>query len=108
MPWAEVSYNILLWDYPDLGFSGLPVSYWRPDLSSLSPELYDCVLRRLVHARKTAGVTQAELAEKLGRPQSFVAKYEGRERRLDVAEYLMIARALGADPYRLLRGAEKT
>ena len=75
MPWAEVSYNILIWDYPDLGFSGLPVSYWRPDLSSLFPEFYDRVLERLVHARKTAGVTQAGLAEKLGRPQSFVAKY---------------------------------
>jgi len=40
------------------------------------------------------------------RPQSFVAKYEGRERRLDVAEYLRIARELGADPYKLLRDAE--
>jgi hypothetical protein len=36
-----------------------------------------------------------------------VAKYEGRERHLDVAEYLMIARALGSDPYKLLRAAEK-
>jgi transcriptional regulator with XRE-family HTH domain len=47
----------------------------------------------LVEARKQAGVTQTELAGQLHRPQSFVAKYEGRERRLDVAEYLMIARA---------------
>jgi hypothetical protein len=36
-----------------------------------------------------------------------VAKYEGRERRLGVAEYLMIARELGADPYKLLRDAER-
>jgi hypothetical protein len=48
------------------------------------------------------------MAVKLGRPQSFVAKYEGRERRLDVAEFVGVARALGADPYKLLRGAEKT
>ena len=61
----------------------------------------------LVKARKQAGVTQTELAAQLRRPQSFVAKYEGRERRLDVAEYLMIARALGADPYKLLRVAER-
>jgi transcriptional regulator with XRE-family HTH domain len=76
-------------------------------LSSLFPHLYEECLTGLVEARKQAGVTQTELAAQLQRPQSFVAKYEGRERRLDVAEYLMIARALGADPYKLLRVAEK-
>jgi transcriptional regulator with XRE-family HTH domain len=74
-------------------------------LSSLFPDLYDRCLAGLVQARKKAGVTQTELAAKLGRPQSFVAKYEGKERRLDVAEYVAIARALGADPYKLLRSA---
>ena len=76
-------------------------------MNSLFPDLYNRILARLVEARKKAGVTQTQLAVKLGRPQSFVAKYEGRERRLDVAEYIAIARALGADPYRLLRVAEK-
>jgi hypothetical protein len=33
-----------------------------------------------------------------GRPQSFIAKYEGGERRIDVIEFIAIARALGADP----------
>jgi transcriptional regulator with XRE-family HTH domain len=74
-------------------------------VNSLFPDLYDRTLARLIEARKKAGVTQTQLAMKLGRPQSFVAKYEGRERRLDVAEYIMIARAIGADPYRLLRVA---
>ena len=76
-------------------------------MSSLFPDLYDRALDELIEARKRSGVTQAELAETLGRPQSFVAKYEGRERRLDVAEYLSIARELRADPYKLLRAAEK-
>ncbi len=76
-------------------------------MSSLFPDLYDLALAQLVEARKKASVTQTDLAEKLGRPQSFVAKYEGRERRLDVAEYLQIARELGADPYRLLKAADK-
>ena len=90
-----------------MGFSEPPVSNWRPDLNSLFPELYDRALDELIPARKKARVTQTDLADRLGRPQSFVAKYEGRERRLDVAEYLSIARELGADPYRLLRAAEK-
>jgi transcriptional regulator with XRE-family HTH domain len=77
-------------------------------VSSLFPDLYDRVLGQLIEARKKAGVTQTDLASALGRPQSFVAKYEGRERRLDVAEYLQIAHELGADPYKLLKASEKT
>ncbi|WP_318528217.1 hypothetical protein [Mesorhizobium sp. J8] len=38
----------------------------------------------------------------LGRPQSFVAKYEGGERRLDVIEFLDVAAALDADPCKIL------
>ena len=43
------------------------------------------------------------MAKKLGRPQSFIAKYEGGERRIDVIEFIEIARALDADPVRLFR-----
>ncbi|MBL8599945.1 MAG: helix-turn-helix transcriptional regulator [Devosia sp.] len=57
----------------------------------------------LVAARKKAGLTQAQVAELLGRPQSFVAKYEGGERRLDVIELIEVTQALGADPARLVR-----
>ena len=49
----------------------------------------------LVAARKEAGLTQVEVADRLGKPQSFVAKYEGGERRLDVIEFLAVATALG-------------
>ena len=57
----------------------------------------------LVKARKAAGLTQQELAKRLGKPQSFVAKYEGGERRLDVVEFISVARAIGADPIRIIR-----
>lgn len=77
-----------------------------PSLSSINPDLYSKALVGLIAARKAAAVTQAELAEALGRPQSFVSKYEAGERRLDVAEYLAISRAMGADPYKLLKKAE--
>jgi len=68
---------------------------------------YDRALEQLVRARKAARIPQASLAETLGRPQSFVAKYESGERRLDVAEFVGIARALGADPFKMLRASEK-
>jgi len=57
----------------------------------------------LVAARKKAGLTQQEVANQLGRPQSFVAKYEGGERRLDVVEFLQVTAVLGADPARIVR-----
>jgi transcriptional regulator with XRE-family HTH domain len=61
---------------------------------------------RIVELRKEAGLTQAELARRLGRPQSFVSKYERGERRLDVVEFLAVARALGADAAGLMAELE--
>ena len=52
----------------------------------------------LVEARREAGLTQVVLAERVGRPQSFVAKYEGGERRLDVVEFVELVEAMGSDP----------
>ena len=43
------------------------------------------------------GISQAQLALLLGRPQSFISKYERGERRLDFVEVLEITEALGVD-----------
>lgn len=53
-------------------------------------------------------MTQIALAEKLGRPQSFVSKVENGDRRVDVVEFLAISRSVGADPCALLRKVEGT
>jgi transcriptional regulator with XRE-family HTH domain len=53
--------------------------------------------------RKKAGLTQAMLAKKLRRPQSYVSKYERGDRRLDVIEFLEIARAMKFDPGEFLQ-----
>jgi len=57
----------------------------------------------LVDARKRKGLTQHDVAARLGRPQSFVSKYERGERRLDVVEFLEVSGALGIDPHELLK-----
>jgi transcriptional regulator with XRE-family HTH domain len=44
------------------------------------------VLAKLKAARRAAGLTQTEVASLLGKPQSFVAKCESGERRIDVVE----------------------
>ncbi len=58
----------------------------------------------LTELRKSKGLTQADVAKKLRRPQSFVAKYEGGERRLDVVEFVDVVQALDGDPRELLTG----
>jgi ribosome-binding protein aMBF1 (putative translation factor) len=57
----------------------------------------------LIEARENAGLTQWQLSERLKRPQSYVSKFERGERRLDVVEFLDVARALRVDPLDLLR-----
>jgi transcriptional regulator with XRE-family HTH domain len=60
-------------------------------------------LRKLLLKHRTdRGVTQTELAQRLERPQSFVAKYEGGERRLSVIDFIDIAEALQIRPSHLL------
>lgn len=56
----------------------------------------------LVDARHECRLTQEQVADKLRRPQSFVSKYERGERRLDVIEFVQVARVLGLDPCRFL------
>jgi transcriptional regulator with XRE-family HTH domain len=74
---------------------------------SLLAEKYGRLRKRLVSARKARGLTQVDLAQRLARPQSFVSKYERGERRLDVVEFLEVAKAIGSDPFKLLKELEK-
>lgn len=61
-------------------------------------ERYEKLRMMLVEARETAGLTQVELAGRLNRPQSFVSKIERGVRKVDVIEFVEIARAIGFDP----------
>jgi transcriptional regulator with XRE-family HTH domain len=55
-------------------------------MSSVHTPRYRAFLARLRQARTGAKLTQVEVAEKLGRPQSYVSKSESGERRVDVLE----------------------
>jgi transcriptional regulator with XRE-family HTH domain len=72
-------------------------------LKSLRTPQHQELLRQLVLAREGARLTQHKLAKRLGRHQSFVAKYEGGERRLEIIEFVQICRAIGVKPEQLLR-----
>lgn len=66
--------------------------------SSLHSKGYKALTRLLIKARAEAGLTQQQVADRLGKHQSFVAKYELGERRLDVVEMISVCKALDADP----------
>ena len=61
---------------------------------SVHSEAYRAMLAALTARRRMAGLSQAALAARLGKPPSFVGKYELGERRLDVIELMVILRAL--------------
>lgn len=68
---------------------------------SVHTDAYADMIAMLVRRRKALGVTQVELAERLGKAQPFISEIETRERRLDVLEFYALARALRVDPVEL-------
>ena len=63
----------------------------------VSSPSYRAAVRVLVAARKAAGLTQRQLASRIGRPYTVIANIERGERQIDVVEFIAVARALGLD-----------
>lgn len=61
------------------------------------------LLEWLTNKRMLQGKTQQQLSELLGKPQSFVSKYENGERRIDLIETLDICEALDVNPIELIK-----
>ena len=71
--------------------------------NSLKKLEYRRIIDRIKLERSRLRLTQNELAKRLGKPQSFIAKIEGYERRLDILEFIELADALGVKPAKLLK-----
>ena len=73
----------------------------RPS-AAMARSLHTAAHRELVSAvkalRKSAGLSQRELAERLGREQNFVGRIETGQRRIDLVEWVMLCRACGVEP----------
>lgn len=63
---------------------------------------YQTVIKALREARVAGHITQEELGRALGRPQSFIAKVENGERRLDVVEFVHLCRLVNIDPVSII------
>jgi DNA-binding transcriptional regulator YiaG len=69
---------------------------------SVFTKRYKLFLSLLISLREEKGLSQRDLAKKLKKIHTFVSKYERGERRLDVIEFLDIAKALGANPHKII------
>lgn len=62
----------------------------------------------LQQMRRHAGISQTDLANRLGKPQSYVSKYESGERRLDLIELRHICKTLGLSLTEFVRKFESS
>jgi transcriptional regulator with XRE-family HTH domain len=74
---------------------------------TLGSKRHKALIDLLIERREAAGLTQADLADRLGEYQSFVARLESGQRRIDVVEFLDIAEALGFDPAKAIATLKK-
>lgn len=75
---------------------------------SLRTPGHRALMQVLVETRNEKAVTQQELANRLSRPQSYIAKVETGERRLDVIEFIEWATALELSPADMIVRIEET
>jgi len=68
---------------------------------------HEALCDALIAARKAAGLTQAQLAERLGCHQSFVARVESGQRRIDVVELVAISRETSTEASAILAIVEE-
>jgi len=68
----------------------------------------ELLIKRIVEARKRAGLTQAEVAAHFGRHQPFIANIEAGQRRLDLVELIALAEIVDLDLHRLIDEIKRT
>lgn len=65
------------------------------------------VVEAVAGARLNAGLHQAQVAEKLGKNQSYISNIERGQRRIDIVEFYALANAIGIDPKKLFEAATR-
>jgi len=72
-------------------------------MKTIHDSRYKELIARMIEKRDELRITQVALADQLGRPQSYVAKVENFERRIDLVEFRDWMRAMGVSPHELLQ-----
>lgn len=76
----------------------------RRSLSNVARGEWLVLVRALVAVRNDAGLSQSELARRLGRRQSYIWKVENAQQRIDILEFFDICRSCHADPLKVAEG----
>lgn len=76
-------------------------------LKTVASPLQKKLAKLLVDARKSAGLRQVDVAEKLGVYQSWVTHLESGQRRVDVIELIELSKILGFDPAEMVKKLSK-
>jgi transcriptional regulator with XRE-family HTH domain len=66
-------------------------------VKSIHTKEYAYFVERLRKARQEAGLTQVQVAKKIGRPQSHISNVESGQQRVDVVELKRFAKLYGKD-----------
>jgi transcriptional regulator with XRE-family HTH domain len=74
---------------------------------TLGSRRHKALISLLIERREAIGMTQTQLADKLGEYQSLIARLESGQRRVDVVEFLELAEALGLDAGKVLAVVKK-
>ena len=80
-------------------------SAWK--LKGLRSPTARAVAEVLAAARKAQGLTQRDLASRVGRPHSVIGMIESEQRQVTLPEFITLAEAIGSDPIELLRSVMK-
>ena len=80
----------------------------RALVKSVWTQRHKALVTLLVQHRRQAGLTQTEVARKLGEHQSFIARVESGQRRIDLVEFLTLAEIIGFDPVEAVRAVSLT
>ena len=82
--------------------------YFDSTMKTIYQQRYQTLIDCLISARKQAKLTQADIAHQLGKPQSYIAKIEGKDRKIDVLEYVEICEVLDLQPSEIIKIIENT
>jgi transcriptional regulator with XRE-family HTH domain len=76
--------------------------------TSLGSKRHRILIALLIERRKAAGMTQSQLADRLGKSQSFICRLESGQRRVYVVELLELAEVLGFDAGKVVGAVRRT